>query len=179
VANAVYNQTNITLCVLDNATTAMTGAQPHPGTGIRMSFDAAAKDAENALRIPAVLRALGVGHVAEVDPFDFDAAVEAVRAAVDFTGPSALVFKAPCITVAPRSAQRSAHHGAQHNAQPVIDIEACTNCRGCIRAIGCPALVVRDGQVAIDKTLCFGCGLCVHTCCFDAIRVARAGEGHA
>jgi indolepyruvate ferredoxin oxidoreductase alpha subunit len=175
VANAVYNQTNITLCVLDNATTAMTGAQPHPGTGIRMSFDAAAKDAENALRIPAVLRALGVGHVVEVDPFDFDAAVEAVRTAVDFTGPSALVFKAPCITVAPRSSQRSAHG----SAQPVIYTGACTNCKSCIRAIGCPALVVRDGQVTIDKTLCYGCGLCVHTCPFDAILPARAGESHA
>ena len=33
VVNAVYNQANMILIVLDNSTTAMTGHQPHPGTG--------------------------------------------------------------------------------------------------------------------------------------------------
>lgn len=33
VVNAVYNQANMVLVVLDNSTTAMTGHQPHPGTG--------------------------------------------------------------------------------------------------------------------------------------------------
>ncbi|MCQ2540241.1 MAG: thiamine pyrophosphate-dependent enzyme, partial [Acetatifactor sp.] len=36
VVNAVYNQADMILCVLDNSTTAMTGHQPHPGTGRNM-----------------------------------------------------------------------------------------------------------------------------------------------
>ncbi|MDR3315436.1 MAG: 4Fe-4S binding protein [Coriobacteriales bacterium] len=157
VANAVYNQTDVTLCVLDNSITAMTGSQPHPGTGLRMSSDATERDAANALKIPAVLKALGVEHVTEVNPFDFDTSVAAVRAAVDFKGVSALVFKAPCITV------------SKPAPQPEVDQSTCTRCKACIKAIGCPALVVREGEVRIDTTLCYGCGLCVRVCPFDAI----------
>jgi indolepyruvate ferredoxin oxidoreductase alpha subunit len=160
VANAVYNQADVTLCILDNSTTAMTGSQPHPGTGMRMSFDATQKDAENALRIPAVLSALGVGFVEEVDPFDLDRAVEVVRAAVEHKGVSAIVFKAPCITVAPPQ------------PQPTVNAKVCTNCKACIKAIGCPALVVRNEQVTIDTTLCYGCNLCIHLCPFKAIEPA-------
>ena len=36
MVNAVYNQANMTLVVLENSTTAMTGHQPHPGTGKTM-----------------------------------------------------------------------------------------------------------------------------------------------
>ncbi|MDR1013886.1 MAG: hypothetical protein LBL86_02750 [Coriobacteriales bacterium] len=157
VVNAAYNQADVTLCILDNSTTAMTGSQPHPGTGMRMSADASARDAERALRIPGILRALGVGHVAEADPFETRSAIETVRAAVAFKGPSAVVFRAPCITVAapkPRMA---------------VSNEACTGCLVCFRSIGCPALMVQDDQVAVDKALCYGCGLCASLCAFDAI----------
>jgi indolepyruvate ferredoxin oxidoreductase alpha subunit len=163
VANAVYNQAKVTLCVLDNSTTAMTGSQPHPGTGRRMSFDAASnaqKDAEHALRIPNVLRALGVEHVAEVDPFELKAAIAAVRDAVTFDKTSAIVFRAPCITV------------AAPKPQPVVCVDTCTNCMSCIRAIGCPALVVRSEQVVIDQTLCYGCKLCMSVCPRNAILAA-------
>ena len=36
IVNAVYNGHDVTVCVLDNATTAMTGSQPHPGTGVTL-----------------------------------------------------------------------------------------------------------------------------------------------
>jgi indolepyruvate ferredoxin oxidoreductase alpha subunit len=170
VANATYNQANVTLCVLDNSTTAMTGSQPHPGTGVRMGLSAeqsAQASAERALRIPDILRALGMKHVSQLDPFDQQTAVEAVRAAVDFEGPSALVFKAPCITV------------AAPKPQPTVCIETCTNCKRCIRAIGCPALVIREEQVTIDTTLCYGCELCVGVCPFGAILPTPPQNGAA
>jgi indolepyruvate ferredoxin oxidoreductase alpha subunit len=141
----------------------MTGSQPHPGTGIRMTPDASQSDTERALRIPDILRALGVRHVALVNPFDFDEALLAVRAAIDFEETSAIVFKAPCITV------------AAPKPQPVVYTGACTNCKVCIQSIGCPALVTRAGQVTIDKTLCYGCNLCVRLCPFKAILPASPG----
>ncbi len=55
IANAVYNQHDITVCVLDNATTAMTGSQPHPGTGVTLMGPKS-----EPISIEAVLRALGV-----------------------------------------------------------------------------------------------------------------------
>jgi indolepyruvate ferredoxin oxidoreductase alpha subunit len=170
VVNAVYNHAKITLCVLDNATTAMTGSQPHPGTGIRLSPGTAhdqQKDAECAPRIPNILRALGVKHVEEIDPFKLEGAIKAIREAVAFEGPSALVFRAPCVTVAA--------------PKPHLKVIAknCTTCLSCIRAIGCPALTTREQQVAIDTTLCYGCGLCASVCPFDAIAVTPKGQANA
>jgi indolepyruvate ferredoxin oxidoreductase alpha subunit len=163
VANAVYNQAKITLCVLDNSITAMTGSQPHPGTGIRMSFDATQKDAENALRIPAILQALGVQFVEEVNPFELEKAIEVIRAAANYDGVSAIVFKAPCISV------------AAPQPQPAIDPQACTNCKVCIRKIGCPALVAGENQVLIDESLCYGCTLCINICPSNAIKATEEG----
>jgi indolepyruvate ferredoxin oxidoreductase alpha subunit len=165
-ANAAYNRSRVTLCVLDNSTTAMTGSQPHPGTGIRAGFSAetAQQDAQRALRIPSILSALGIAHVREIDPFDLQTAIEEVRAAVDFDGTSALVFKAPCITVAPPK------------PQPTICADTCTNCKICIRSIGCPALVVRNELVTIDQTLCYGCKLCVGLCPTGAILPTPAND---
>jgi len=160
VANAVYNQAPVTFIVLDNAITAMTGAQPHPGTGIRMSANATPADAEGAIDIPTVLRALGVKHVATCDPLDFKQAVATVRTAVDFPGASAVVFKSPCITV------------SKPGPLPVVDADTCTLCRVCLNTLGCPALVVRGEAVAVDTTLCYGCDLCVQICPFDAIQRA-------
>jgi indolepyruvate ferredoxin oxidoreductase alpha subunit len=158
--NAVYNRSKVTLCVLDNSTTAMTGSQPHPGCGRRMSFDAAAtaaRDEERALRIPGILSALGIEHTVQVDPFDLEVAVEAVRKAVACEGVSAIVFKAPCITVAPP------------RPQPTVCANTCTNCKLCIRSIGCPALLAHEGKVVIDTAQCYGCGLCAQVCPFNAI----------
>ena len=173
VANAAYNQANVTLCVLDNSTTAMTGGQPHPGTGKPLGSAANLSNADKngptlglALNIPEVLKALGVTHITQIDPFDQQLARDAVKAAVDFNGVSALVFKAPCITVAPP--------GPLHR----VDQELCTSCLKCQREIGCPALIVnKEGKMSIDAALCYGCGLCAGLCASHAIGPA-GGDGH-
>jgi indolepyruvate ferredoxin oxidoreductase alpha subunit len=175
VANAVYNQTDVTLFVLDNATTAMTGTQPHPGTGVRMSngFEptchshaAAQSDADraNAISIPEVLKALGVKHIAVVDPFDYQAAIKAASDAIAYVGVSVVVFVAPCITV------------SKPRPRSYVEPEKCTFCRACINTLGCPALIVRDGKVAVDQSLCYGCTLCEQVCPFDAIHHNEAAK---
>ncbi|NTU89919.1 MAG: 4Fe-4S binding protein, partial [Actinobacteria bacterium] len=45
----------------------------------------------------------------------------------------------------------------------------CTGCTKCIKELGCPALLLQDGIVSIDNSLCNGCNLCVSVCPFDAI----------
>ena len=63
VVNAVYNQTDIVLVVLDNSTTAMTGHQPHPGTGRTMMGEIVEK-----ISIRKILEGIGVARIVEADP---------------------------------------------------------------------------------------------------------------
>lgn len=152
VANAVYNKANITVVILDNSTTAMTGHQPHPGTGKTMMGDIS-----NAISIPAVLSALGVGFIRTVDPLCLPDAIAAAKDAASYDGVSAIIYKSPCIAV------------TKPDRPAVIDTEKCTGCRKCIRELGCPALVKANGKVAVDASLCTGCGLCTQVCPFGAI----------
>ena len=152
VVNAVYNEHDLTMIVLDNSTTAMTGHQPHPGTGVTMMGEVSRK-----VSIPAVLTAIGVQSVVTVDPLDLDAAVRAVREAVKVKGVSAVIFKSPCIAV---TKPAPAYH---------VDSEKCVGCQRCIRELGCPAVCLDGKKAAIEPSLCYGCSLCAQVCPAGAI----------
>ena len=152
VVNAVYNQAEMTLVVLDNSTTAMTGHQPHPGTGHTMMGEVVAK-----VNIEAVLQGIGVTAVETVNPLDLAKSIEVVRKMVGLPGVKAIIFKYPCIAI------------TKPEGKMAVDIDKCVGCRKCIREIGCPGLIIRDGQVTIDESLCTGCGLCSQICPFEAI----------
>ena len=152
VINAVYNETEMVLIVLDNATTAMTGHQPHPGTGKTMMGSLSEK-----IDIAAILSAIGVKHIAKADPLQLDSAVQTVREAADFRGVSAVIFQSPCIAVSkPAPAYKVAS-------------DRCTGCKRCIRELGCPAMAVEGGKAVIDASSCYGCSRCAQVCPFDAI----------
>ena len=153
IINAVYNETDITVIVLDNSTTAMTGHQPHPGTGRTMMGEITEK-----VDIEAVLRGCGVKHVAAANPLHLE---EAKKEAADFKGVSAVIFKSPCIAL------------FKPEQQFKIESEKCIRCKRCIREIGCPAIAVREGEVKIDSSLCYGCGLCAQICPVGAIGGTR------
>ena len=156
VVNAVYNQTDIVLVVLDNSTTAMTGHQPHPGTAKTMMGNISEK-----ISIERVLEAIGVASIEIVDPNDLTEAVDAVKRAADRTGVRVIIFRSPCIAITkPKKAY--------------VVKESCIGCRACIREIGCPAISLanaaeKKSPVRIDPALCFGCGLCAKVCPTGAI----------
>ena len=151
VVNAVYNEADMILCVLDNSTTAMTGHQPHPGTGRNMMGNVVDK-----VDIVKVLEGIGVKKILTVDPLDLKASVEAVEECSRTQGVKAIIFRAPCIAI------------AKSDKKCQIS-EKCITCKKCIREIGCPALITIDGHVTIDESLCTGCGLCKQVCPVDAI----------
>ena len=164
VVNAVYNQSHQTICILDNSTTAMTGHQPHPGTGMTMMGEIVEK-----ISIEKVLTAIGVTPVINVNPFDQKAAQQAVKKASEAPGVSAIIFKAPCIAIAQKVGWEKPHALA-------VNTEKCIGCRKCINELGCPALSVSTKTnakgktlVEIDKSLCTGCGLCSQVCPTGAI----------
>jgi len=152
VINAVYNETNIVMIVLDNSTTAMTGHQPHPGTGKTMMGNISEK-----IKISKVLEALGVKHVVTRDPFKLQESIAAVKEAAAFKGLSAIIFKSPCIAMVAPAPIYS------------VDVDKCTGCKRCIKELGCPATVKDHDKVRIDPSLCYGCSICAQVCPFNAI----------
>ncbi|MBO4532233.1 MAG: 4Fe-4S binding protein [Treponema sp.] len=165
VVNGVYNQAKQTICILDNSTTAMTGHQPHPGTGVTMMGQVVDK-----ISIPKILEAIGVSPIITVDPFNQEEAVAAVKQASEAPGVSAVIFKAPCISIASKL-------GCKLPGPKTVDTGKCIGCRKCINELGCPALSVSltpnaKGKqlIEIDKSLCTGCGLCSQVCPTGAIQ---------
>lgn len=152
VVNAVYNQADMTLIVLDNSTTAMTGHQPHPGTGHTMMGEFTDK-----IDIEKILRGIGVETVVRQDPFKLDEAVETVKKVADEPGVKAIIFEAPCAVL------------FKPETPYEVDLNRCVDCKMCIREIGCPGVVLKDGHVAVDPALCNGCGLCSQICPCEAI----------
>ena len=154
VVNAFYNQANMTLVVLDNSTTAMTGHQPHPGTGRTMMGQVVEK-----VSIERVLRAIGLTVVETVDPLDHELAVETVRRVADEPGVKAIIFRSPCVVL------------AKPQTRSTVDAKKCVGCQRCVRELGCPALVpdAATGKVSIDATQCTGCTLCEQICPTQAI----------
>ena len=167
IVNAVYNGHDVTVCVLDNATTAMTGSQPHPGTGVTLMGPRRAP-----VSIERVLQAVGFECIVHADPLDLDASVAAATEALAFEGPSAILFESPCVQL------------VRPGAPAAVDADACTGCKKCITEIGCPGIGFdgdargpksgERGQAFVDASLCNGCGLCVQVCPFDALRVPSA-----
>ena len=156
--NAVYNQANMTLVILDNSTTAMTGHQPHPGTGHTMMGEIVAK-----VSIENILRGIGLKTVETVDPLELDKAIETVKRVAAEDGVKAIIFKSPCAVL------------IKPEKPAVIDSEKCIQCKKCIKTLGCPGIVISDGKVAIENSLCTGCGLCSQVCPVHAI----GGVGNA
>lgn len=162
VVNAVYNQADMTLIVLDNSTTAMTGHQPHPGTGHTMMGDIV-----NKIDIVGILKGIGLKTVETINPFEHEAAVQTVARVAAEPGVKAIIFKSPCIAITKSS--RCMH----------IDTDACIGCQKCIREIGCPALYTFEGKVCIDESLCTGCTLCSQLCPVHAIGDGQEERGQA
>ncbi len=151
--NAAYNRSDITLLILDNRTTGMTGHQEHAATG----KDIHGQEAP-AIDIEVLCRALGVQSVRSVDPFDLKAAETALKEETAKSGPSVIIFKRPCALLV-----------KAHPAAYAIDENTCKNCGMCSR-LGCPAIEKQAGHPVINAALCNGCGLCARVCPFTAIK---------
>lgn len=159
LVNAAFNGADITVIVLDNSTTAMTGHQVHPGIGRTVMNAPAPK-----LSIEDISRACGAGFVEVCDPFDYDAASDAVKRAADYIGLSVLIFRSPCIAL------------EKQKKKYTVDSDKCIGCGRCVKELGCPAIFIADKKAKIDAITCTGCALCSNVCPVNAITIANANE---
>ena len=156
--NMVYNQSCGTVVILDNSTTGMTGHQDHAATGRTLKGETVP-----AINITQLCRSLGIEHVYEISAFDQDGLMEAFRRETQRDAVSVIITKAPCVLL----------KGVTFPDKCVPVPEKCRKCGACLKP-GCPALTRNpDGTVAIDETMCNGCGLCANLCGFDAIETRR------
>jgi len=154
VVNAVYNKGQITLIILDNGTTAMTGHQEHPGTGI-----SAQSKETRAVELEQLIRGIGVSDVKVVDAFNIKALRNSVRSSLGNPELSVIIVRGACSVRVPKRSEPRA-----------IDIERCNLCGTCL-LLGCPAIQSDDELVYIDTALCVGdaCTICQQICPKKAI----------
>jgi indolepyruvate ferredoxin oxidoreductase, alpha subunit len=154
LVDAVYNQGHITILILDNRTTAMTGHQEHPGTGI-----SAQGQETYAVDIESLCRGIGVKDVKVINAFDLKTLRTGLRDSLARPEVSVIIVRGACaVQVRKRANPRK------------VDIEKCTQCGTCLR-LGCPAIQSASGQVFIEPSLCAGdiCTICEQLCPKKAI----------
>lgn len=148
----VYNRGITTVIIADNRTTAMTGHQDHPGTG-----KTARQEPTKAVDFAKLARALGITRVTVVDPCDLTGTRKAIQRAVKSSAPAVIVARRPCVLLTRPTLN-----------PPKINPDACNGCTLCL-GLGCPALSLKNGCIAINPYLCVGCGLCAQVCRRGAI----------
>ena len=160
--DAVYNQANITVLLLDNHITAMTGGQQHPGTGKTLRGEDAPK-----VDYEALVRAIGVTWVRTVDSYDLAAMYQTLREAIAYRGVSVIISNRPCVLDPVK---------IKGPALAVVTAQ-CNACQSCMN-LGCPAITWSEDsfegrhKVRIDQSLCIGCTLCAQVCTSDCIKPA-------
>ena len=162
VVDGVYNKAGITIIILDNGTTAMTGHQDHPGTGI-----SAQGKKTKAVELERLVRGIGVEDVKVVDAFNVKALRTAVRSSIDSPELSIIIVRGACpVRVRARSEPMA------------VDAEKCDLCGTCLK-IGCPAIQKEGEEVYIDATLCVGdaCTICQQLCPDRAITALSSLAG--
>lgn len=157
--NMVYNQGTGTVVILDNSTTGMTGHQDHAATGKTLKGETVP-----AINIYHLCKAMGIEHVVEVDAFDTQKLEQIVKEEVARDAVSVIITKSPCVLLK--------GNVFPYKCKPVA--ESCKKCGACLKP-GCPALTKQaDESIAIDDTMCNGCGLCEQLCKFGAIERVEA-----
>jgi len=156
LVNAVQHQVPLTLIIMDNGWTAMTGMQVNPGTD-----EGFQQPGGRRVDIARLVPALGVEHFWVVDPFDLEETSATIQNALTLPGVKVVLARQECAI----QAQRGGARAGQVRVLP----ENCNLCKLCITRTGCPAISLGEEAIVIDSSLCYGCGLCAQVCKREAI----------
>lgn len=158
--DVVYNKGVLTVVILDNSITGMTGHQHNPSTGFTIK-----NEPTKQVNLEEMVRACGVDKIWTVDAYNLQEVEAALKAATTCGEPAVVITKQPCaLIVKTPTCDKFA-----------VNQMSCKHCKMCLK-IGCPAMQHKDGQVIINETLCIGCQVCVQICKFKAIEKAGASQ---
>jgi indolepyruvate ferredoxin oxidoreductase alpha subunit len=160
--NAVFNNHDFTLVILDNGTTAMTGHQPNPGVDMsQLNMEGYGK-----VSIEAVVKAIGVDHVTTIKPYKVKKSIGAIKEAINHKGVSVIISEEICALYANalKLPKRKPFHVSAK----------CQNHKDCISSLACPAFYIWNDRVKIDANLCTGCAVCAQICPENAILPVKA-----
>ncbi|MFC1821928.1 thiamine pyrophosphate-dependent enzyme [Thermodesulfobacteriota bacterium] len=162
LVNAKFNQADILLLILDNAGTAMTGFQPHPGTG-----STAMGTATEPVEMEVLCRSLGV-EVAVADPFELHSTATIIYDLMQKAGPRVLILRRKCALMQGR--EGGFPYEMRVNQDHCLG-DHCGCDRYCTRIFRCPGLVWNNSvhKAEIDEVICVGCGICADICPQEAI----------
>jgi indolepyruvate ferredoxin oxidoreductase alpha subunit len=157
--DVVYNKGILTVVILDNSITGMTGHQHHPGTGFTVKNEPTYK-----VDLEQLVKAAGIKHIWTVNAYDLTAVEQALQEATTCAHPAVVITKQPCALI-----------DKQLRPVCVVNEDTCKHCKQCMK-IGCPAIENKAGKMIIHDTLCTGCTVCQQICKFGAIE--KAGDKH-
>ncbi|HDD24900.1 MAG TPA: indolepyruvate ferredoxin oxidoreductase subunit alpha [Chloroflexi bacterium] len=157
LASTIYNNGAVCTLILDNGTTAMTGGQDNPATGVTLQGEST-----QAIDIEATVRAMGVQDVWAVDALDVKGVEQAIKEATAIEDrPTVVVVNGACVFT------------PQFHRRPVVEVDpdVCNGCGFCFR-VGCPAILksteidakTKRPKAQIDPLLCTGCTVCLQVC---------------
>ncbi len=149
LVNAVFNQHDILMVILDNGTTAMTGHQPNPGME-----QAVLGEGVQHLDIESAVRGVGVTEVCRVKAYNLKALTEALQNFREKKGVRVLIAEEPCVLYARRVLKKTLPQVATVAVQG-------EDARRCAEELACPAFYKKDDDLYVDATLCSGCMVCL------------------
>lgn len=168
IVNALFNGHDVTLVVMENGTTAMTGHQDHAGSGRN------ARGPTEAIPIRRLLEGLGVKEIYEVDTYSQGKLAEAIGEARSRKGFSVVIARHPCMLKFTRE-QRGKEGYRPRMVQ--VDPGLCEKIHSCVSDFACPSFQIEiDGAVRVHPDLCIGDGSCLQTCPVKAIRYPGEDE---
>lgn len=161
IINAVYNNHNMTLVIMENGTTAMTGHQAHAATGENFN------DPAEKIPVRQVLEGLGVKHIYEADTYQQEKLTDLVKKAMKEDAFSVVIARHPCMLKFMRQRRKKEDYTPR---QVHVDQQKCDHIRECIEKFACPSFMrSKDGTITINPDLCIGDGSCMQTCPSSAI----------
>ena len=169
IINALFNNHNLVLVVMENGTTAMTGHQDHAASGRNFN------EVTDAIPIRRVLEGLGVQHIFETDTYSQQQLTEMMQKALTTNQFAVVIARHPCMLLFTKQ-QRRKHGYVERTVK--IDQEQCSQAHACVQDFACPSFIhAADGTVTVNRELCIGDGSCRQTCPSQAINRATTQGG--
>lgn len=156
--DAAEKEKKFVLVIMDNGTTAMTGMQPTPQTGVTIDGIST-----YSVKIEEIVKGFGISFLKIIDPYDVPLMIDTIKEAYEYlkqekSRPAVIIARRECILLSKSGLK---------DALESIDIENdCTGCKKCVKSFDCPALPFNEEtkKVKIDEGLCVKCGICLYAC---------------